>query len=99
MVIHDHDLILTFTQLSQAMVIRSEHHSFFMRRLFSNKLPTATVLLTPALQFMVVYVPFLQPSLRTVSLPGEELALCIGLSTLVFWGVELEKWLIRRGER
>ena len=45
----------------------------------------------------VVYVPFLQDLFKTDALSLGELVLSLILSTVVFWGVELEKWLMRRG--
>jgi Ca2+-transporting ATPase len=44
----------------------------------------------------VVYLPFLQDLFKTNALPLDELLISLVLSTLVFWGVELEKWLLRR---
>jgi Ca2+-transporting ATPase len=34
---------------------------------------------------------------RTQPLTPGELGACLGLSTVVFFGVEIEKWLVRRG--
>ena len=55
------------------------------------------VLLTFALQMATLYVPFLQPIFKTEALSAAELALCIVLSSVVFFAVEIEKWLMRRG--
>jgi Ca2+-transporting ATPase len=54
------------------------------------------VLLTFVLQLAVVYVPFLQGVFKTVALPPRDLAISLLLSTVVFWGVELRKWRLRR---
>jgi Ca2+-transporting ATPase len=54
------------------------------------------VLLTFVMQLAVIYVPFLQNMFSTVSLTGQDLAISLLLSTVVFWGVELEKWVKRR---
>jgi len=64
--------------------------------LFTNKALLGAVLLTFGLQLAVVYVPFLQGLFKTVGLPPIALAISLGLSTVVFWGVELEKWFLRR---
>jgi Ca2+-transporting ATPase len=48
------------------------------------------------LQMAVIYVPFLQDIFRTQALSLTELLLCLGLSTIVFWAVEIEKWIKRR---
>jgi Ca2+-transporting ATPase len=55
------------------------------------------VLLTLALQLAVIYVPALNPIFKTQPLPVFDLLVCLGLSSLTLWVVELEKWLIRRG--
>jgi len=49
------------------------------------------------LQMAVVYAPFMQSLFKTVSLSPGELTISLALSTVVFWGVELEKRLLRRG--
>jgi Ca2+-transporting ATPase len=54
------------------------------------------VLLTVVLQLAVVYVPALQTIFSTVALSAVEVGICLGLSSLIFWAVELEKWLGRR---
>lgn len=56
------------------------------------------VLLTFALQMATVYVPFLNSILHTMPLTLNLLGLCLILSTVVFFAVELEKW-IRRTNR
>jgi Ca2+-transporting ATPase len=48
------------------------------------------------LQLAAVYVPLFQRALKTQALTPGELAFAAALSTVVFWAVELEKWLKRR---
>jgi Ca2+-transporting ATPase len=43
----------------------------------------------------VIYIPFLQDIFRTQSLTIIELLTCIGLSSIVFWALELAKWIKR----
>ncbi len=64
--------------------------------LLSNRPLLGAVLLTFVLQLAVVYVPFLQGIFKTVALPPSDLTISLLLSTVVFWGVELEKWRLRR---
>ena len=90
---------LTLSQMGHALAIRSGKDSIFTVGFFSNKLLLGSVLLTFVLQLAVIYVPFLQGLFKTVGLPPEYLALSLLLSTVVFWGVEAEKWLQRRSER
>ncbi|MGA7954915.1 MAG: cation-translocating P-type ATPase [Gloeobacterales cyanobacterium] len=88
---------LAFLQIGQALAVRSFRDSVFQIGPWSNKLLLGMVVLVFGLQLAVVYVPFLQDIFTTVPLSTEELAISLGLGTLVFWGVELEKWLIRHG--
>lgn len=87
---------LALSQMGHALAIRSNQYSLFQIGIFSNKPLLLAVVLTVILQIAVVYVPFLQSFFKTVSLSAEELAISIGLSSIVFLAVELEKWLIRK---
>ena len=87
---------LTLSQMGNALAIRSGRESFFKIGLFTNKALLGAVLLTFVLQLAVVYVPFMQELFKTVALPPIDLAISLALSTVVFWGVELEKWFLRR---
>jgi len=87
---------LTLSQMGHALAIRSGRDSLFRIGLLSNKPLLGAVLLTFVLQLAVVYVPFLQGLFKTVALPSTDLLISLVLSTGVFWGVELEKWLLRR---
>jgi Ca2+-transporting ATPase len=88
--------ILSFSQMGQAMAGRSNWNSIFSQGIFGNKQLLGAVLLTLGLQMAVIYVPFLQNIFSTKSLTIIELLICIGLSSIVFWAVELEKWVKRR---
>ncbi|MBP1723384.1 MAG: cation transport ATPase, partial [Deltaproteobacteria bacterium] len=88
--------ILTFSQMAHVLAIRSDRDSLFTIGLLSNKPLLAAVLLTIGLQFMIIYIPLLQSFFHTQALSGEEILLCLGLSSLVFWAVEIEKAIIRR---
>jgi Ca2+-transporting ATPase len=48
------------------------------------------------LQLALVFVPFLQRFFTTVPLSAADLAIGLAASSLIFWAVELEKWLLRR---
>ena len=87
---------LTLSQMGHALAIRSGRDSLFKIGLFSNKALLGAVLLTFVLQLAVVYVPLLQGLFKTVALPPGDLLISLLLSTVVFWGVELEKWFLRR---
>lgn len=87
---------LTLSQMGNALAMRSERDSLFKIGLFSNLPLLAAVLVTLGLQLAVVYVPFLQKIFTTEALSQSDLVVCLVLSSVVFWAVELEKWLIRR---
>jgi P-type Ca2+ transporter type 2C len=88
--------VLSISQMGHAMAIRSDWKSLFSQGVFGNKQLTGAVLLTLGLQMAVIYVPFLQDIFRTQALTITELMICIGLSSIVFWAVELEKWIKRQ---
>jgi Ca2+-transporting ATPase len=87
---------LTLSQMGHALAVRSRE-SLFTVGLLSNKALLGAVLLTFILQLCVIYVPFLQEMFKTDALSLGELLVSLVLSTVLFWGVELEKWLMRRG--
>jgi Ca2+-transporting ATPase len=89
---------LTLSQMGNALAIRSQRESLFQIGLFSNRAMLGAVLLTFVLQMMVVYLPFLQAIFETGPLAPGDLLISLLLSTAVFWGVEIQKWLIRRSE-
>jgi Ca2+-transporting ATPase len=89
--------VLCLTQLGHVLAIRSETQSLFTMGLFSNKYLLGAVVLTFLLQMATVYVPFLNPLFRTKPLTSSELLVTIGLSAVVFFAVEIEKFVRRRG--
>ena len=89
---------LTLSQMGNALAIRSQRESLFKIGLLSNRAMLSAVLLTFVLQMAVVYVPFFQSIFQTGPLALGDLLVSLLLSTVVFWGVEIQKWLIRRSE-
>jgi Ca2+-transporting ATPase len=89
-------LTLTLSQMAHVLAIRSERDSLFRIGLWSNKPLLGAVTLTFVLQLAVVYVPFLQGFFETIALSARDLALGLAVSSLIFWAVELEKWVLRR---
>lgn len=88
--------VLTLSQMGNALAIRSERNSLFQIGVLSNLPLLGAVTLTLGLQLTVIYVPLLQQLFQTTALSLGELIICLALSTVVFWCVELEKWLLRR---
>jgi Ca2+-transporting ATPase len=82
--------------LGHVMVIRSGQYSIFKIGLLSNKPMIGALLLTASLQFMVIYTPFFNEIFKTAPLTLNELLLTLAVSSIVFWAVELEKWIKNR---
>jgi Ca2+-transporting ATPase len=91
--------VLSISQMGHAMAIRSEWNSLFNQGVFKNKQLIAAVTLTLVLQMAVIYIPFLQDIFKTQALTINELLICLGLSSIVFWAVEIEKWITRKKRR
>lgn len=81
------------------MVIRDDRDSIFSLGIFLNKFLLGAVLLTVALQLLVIYLPACNAIFRTEALTLIELGFCLLLllPLLVIVAVELEKWSRRRG--
>jgi len=90
-------MMLTLAQMGHAIGLRSHTESIFRMNFFSNKLLLGAVVSTLVLQLMAVYLPFFNNLFGTNPLTLSQLFICFILSTVVFWVVELEKLLIRRG--
>lgn len=85
---------LAFLQIGQALASRSNHESFFGQSLRSNLPLVGLVLLTIALQLLVIYAPFLEQFFQVTALAGTELLVCLLVGTVAFLAIELEKiWL------
>jgi Ca2+-transporting ATPase len=89
--------VLTLSQLGHVLAIRSERDSLFTQGLWSNRPLAVALLFTFALQMATIYLPWLNPIFKTEPLSFGELAFCLAMSAIVFVGVEIEKWMIRRG--
>jgi Ca2+-transporting ATPase len=87
--------VLCFSQMGHVMAIRSESESIFKIGVFSNKPLLGALLLTVALQMMIIYTPFFNNIFKTQPLTFYELAITLAVSASVFWAVEIEKWTKR----
>ncbi|TDD75506.1 cation-translocating P-type ATPase [Flavobacterium caseinilyticum] len=88
--------VLCFSQLGHVMAIRSERESIFKIGVFTNKPLLAALVLTVALQMMIIYTPFFNDIFKTEPLSLNELLLTLAVSSIVFWAVEIEKWIKNR---
>ena len=86
---------LVFFQLVNVFNARSDRASAFSRP-FSNGWIWAAVAISVVLQILVIYVPFLQAAFGTSPLGVEDWLVCLAVSTLVLWPIEIWKWAARR---
>jgi Ca2+-transporting ATPase len=89
--------VLTLSQMSHVLAIRSERESLLTQGLLSNRPLLGAVVLTILLQMATIYVPALNAVFDTEPLSPAELTACFAIALLVLPLVEAEKWLIRRG--
>jgi Ca2+-transporting ATPase len=89
--------VLALSQMGHVLAIRSERKSLLRMGIGSNPLLLGAVALTVVLQLGTIYLPGAAEIFKTQLLSGPELLVCGLLSTVVFFAVEGEKWLIRRG--
>jgi Ca2+-transporting ATPase len=87
--------VLILFQLFNVFNARSDTESAF-RGLFHNAWLWGAVLLSVALQFAVVYVPFLQRAFSTEALTTADWLWCTAVASSVLWLREAEKALYRR---
>ena len=91
---------LTFAQMAHVLAIRSERDALWRIGLASNRPLLGAVAATVALQLVVVYWPPANAVLKTVPLPADALALCVGAALVVGLAVEAEKaWRLRTSRR
>ena len=87
---------LTLAQMGNALATRSDQDTLFQIGLFSNKAMVGSVMLTFILQLAVIYVPFLNRAFSTTPLSLRDLLISLGFSVIVFFAVELFKWIRQR---
>lgn len=87
--------VLTLSQLTHIMAIRSERQSLFRLGVTSNPALLLAVVATLLLQLATIYVPAMNRLFHTVPLTAGELAACVVMASLVFVAVEFEKFLVR----
>jgi P-type Ca2+ transporter type 2C len=88
--------VLCLCQLGHVLAIRSEKQSLFSQGIFSNKPLLGAVLIGCILQFAITYIPFLQPIFKTEALTLNEFILVGAASSIVFFAVEIEKFISRK---
>jgi Ca2+-transporting ATPase len=82
---------LCLAQMGHAIAVRSNTQLTYQMSPFSNPFVLAAVIITTALQLMLIYVEPLRNFFGTQVITLHELAICFGFSTLMFVWVEFEK--------
>ena len=86
---------LCIAQMGHAIACRSDYRLTAEINFFSNPYLLIAVAVTTILQLLLVYVPFLRDFFETDYLSFQQLLICLGVSSLMFVWVELEKLFIR----
>ena len=86
---------LCLAQMGHAIAIRSNTQLTIELNPFSNVFVWGAVIVTTALQLMLIYVPPLRSFFGTHYLSGFELLVCFGFSALMFVWIEMEKLFLR----
>jgi Ca2+-transporting ATPase len=74
---------LAVAQVFQALAIRSSEDSIFRTGIFDNPTLLAMILISLALQAVVVFVPWFQPFFHTSALSGAELLLIVAANATI----------------
>ncbi len=90
---------LICAELLRAFSSRSEHASVFRLGFFRNRALTWATALSLGLVFAVVYIPFLQPVFRTVSLSPRDWGMILGFILIPFVAGEGYKAVLRAVRR
>lgn len=85
--------VLCFSQMGLAMAFRSRY-SVFTAGVFANWRMVGAISATFILQLMLIYVPQLNAVFKTQPLSLKELLITIAVSSIVFWAVEAEKFIM-----
>lgn len=89
--------VLTLSQMGHILAIRGERVSLFKQGIFTNMPLLGAVLLTFALQLVLIYVPVCNTVFGTQRLTGTELAICVAAALVPFLAVEAEKRWVQLG--
>lgn len=86
---------LCLSQMGHAIAVRSQTRLTLEINFFRNPYLIGAVALTTLLQLALIYIAPLREFFDTQTLSGEQLLICLGVSTLVFVWVEVEKLFLR----
>lgn len=86
---------LCFVQLANALSVRSVYNSMFSTGIFANRMMWGTIILTIALQLLIIYVPFLQPVFKTAFLDLHIMLIILGVILVSLFCIEVIKKINR----
>jgi len=87
---------LCFVQLGNALSVRSAYHTMFTREIFANRAMWGAIVLTIALQLLLLYVPFLQTIFKTTALTGNMMVIILAVTVVCVFIIECLKFLRKR---
>jgi Ca2+-transporting ATPase len=88
--------VLCFSQIGQAFATRSNTESFFKIGLLTNKLLLGMAGAVALAQLAAIYLPFMNKFIYTLPLPLTDLIIAIVVSSVIFWAIEIQKFIRRR---
>jgi Ca2+-transporting ATPase len=91
--------VMTISQMFHVMAIHSDRASVFTEGPYSNRALFWAVTATLVLQVALIYVPFMQGLFETQALDVWHILIAVALSSVIFWVIEIQKWVLRRRER
>jgi Ca2+-transporting ATPase len=87
---------LCFVQLGNALAVRSVYHSLFTGGIFANRGMWGAIILTVALQLLIVYVPFLDTVFKTTPLNTSIMMMIVIVTFVCVLLIEFVKVINRR---
>lgn len=91
--------VMAFSQLFNMLNMRSLRKSLFEIGPFSNKWVNLALLISFAIQILIIEVPFFVELFHFVPLTALEFAVIISMASTILWAGELYKWVRRRTRR
>ncbi len=88
--------VLCFSQIGQAFATRSSTEPFFRMKLLSNRVLLGMAGAVALAQLAAIYLPFMNRFVYTQPLPIIDLIIALVASSLVFWAIEVQKFIKRR---
>jgi len=91
--------VMAVFQWYNAWNCRSEHKSVFQMNFFSNRFLIGATVIVIILQFLVIYVPFMQRFMHTAPLNIRDWLGIIVIASLIIAAEEIRKFIYRRSTR